>query len=176
MWPWRKTTEEQIRHDAKRIPEFADFLCPLTGVLMKDPVTAKDGFNYDRAAIERWLQSHETSPTTHEKIGKDLKSNEALKKVMLELGRHYEEERSEGFELVWPAHGNMTGQRSIEVPPRPQQPVPEPPSKRPNVQEAASTCQDMSKSFRELDRNRDLLHSVLDGWKPPRIVAVGDEA
>ena len=32
---------------------------------MVDPVTASDGFCYERSAIERWLSTRKTSPTTN---------------------------------------------------------------------------------------------------------------
>ena len=36
----------------------------LQGELMVDPVTTADGHTFERAAIERWLQAHNTSPMT----------------------------------------------------------------------------------------------------------------
>lgn len=42
----------------------AQFLCPITGELMEDPVTTADGHTFERLAIERWLQAHDTSPMT----------------------------------------------------------------------------------------------------------------
>ena len=41
-------------------------LCPITQVLMKDPVIAQDGYCYERSAIEKWFSSgHLTSPMTN---------------------------------------------------------------------------------------------------------------
>ncbi len=42
--------------------------CPITHTLMQDPVVAADGMTYERGAIERWLESHDTSPLTGEKL------------------------------------------------------------------------------------------------------------
>lgn len=42
----------------------AMFNCPLTKVLMVDPVIAADGHTYERAALRAWLQHHTTSPVT----------------------------------------------------------------------------------------------------------------
>ena len=39
-------------------------LCPITGMPMNDPVVAADGHTYERTAIERWIQDHDTSPLT----------------------------------------------------------------------------------------------------------------
>lgn len=36
------------------------FLCPLTGELLNNPVTASDGSTYERFAIEAWLKVHGT--------------------------------------------------------------------------------------------------------------------
>lgn len=64
-----------------------DLTCPITGDILKDPVrspneqyvsplfvqtvlwceqvVATDGHTYERAAIERWLADHQTSPLTN---------------------------------------------------------------------------------------------------------------
>ena len=42
--------------------EAADFRCPLTNVVMVDPVVAEDGVTYERHAIEAWLKEHSRSP------------------------------------------------------------------------------------------------------------------
>ena len=39
-------------------------MCPITFEVMGDPVSCADGHSYDRAAITRWLQDHNTSPKT----------------------------------------------------------------------------------------------------------------
>ena len=44
--------------------------CPITKQLMTDPVFTMDGQTYERAAIEAWLRTHDTSPAT----GKPLPS------------------------------------------------------------------------------------------------------
>ena len=41
-----------------------NFMCPITFEVMGDPVSCADGHSYDRAAITRWLQDHNTSPKT----------------------------------------------------------------------------------------------------------------
>ena len=40
------------------------YICPITLEIMRDPVTTADGQAYERAAIERWLLAHDTSPLT----------------------------------------------------------------------------------------------------------------
>jgi len=40
------------------------FMCPITGEIMRDPVTTADGHTFERRAIERWLLTHGSSPMT----------------------------------------------------------------------------------------------------------------
>jgi len=40
------------------------FLCPITGEVMREPVTTADGHAFERRAIERWLLTHSSSPMT----------------------------------------------------------------------------------------------------------------
>ncbi|XP_072321089.1 WD repeat, SAM and U-box domain-containing protein 1 [Eucyclogobius newberryi] len=43
-----------------------EFLCPITRELMKDPVIAADGYSYERAAIESWINTkNRSSPMTN---------------------------------------------------------------------------------------------------------------
>ena len=44
--------------------EHSEFYCPITCELMVDPVICSDGTSYERAAIETWLISNNTSPLT----------------------------------------------------------------------------------------------------------------
>eukprot|EP01105_Mastigella_eilhardi_P010645 TRINITY_DN247_c0_g2_i2.p1 TRINITY_DN247_c0_g2~~TRINITY_DN247_c0_g2_i2.p1 ORF type:complete len:610 (+),score=152.39 TRINITY_DN247_c0_g2_i2:54-1832(+) len=43
-------------------PPPSEYLCPITQLVMRDPVLAADGFLYERTAIEQWLEHHSTSP------------------------------------------------------------------------------------------------------------------
>ena len=59
------------------------FCCPISSELMVDPVTCADGHSYDRAHIERWLSSHNTSPSTNTELPhKDLVPNHALRNAI----------------------------------------------------------------------------------------------
>mmetsp|Transcript_573 Transcript_573/g.816 ORF Transcript_573/g.816 Transcript_573/m.816 type:complete len:126 (+) Transcript_573:1-378(+) len=86
--------EEQ---DDKRVSlgrqiSFADtkFLCPITKQIMQDPVICSDGFSYERAAIEEWLQTHDVSPVTKQKLStKQLFPNENLKSMIREGSGSY---------------------------------------------------------------------------------------
>ena len=58
----------------------ADFVCPITQQLMADPVIDRQGVSYERAAVEQWLQQHNTSPVTRAPLQQgDLVPNLALR-------------------------------------------------------------------------------------------------
>jgi len=42
----------------------ASMICPILHTRMVDPVCTADGHTFERSAIERWLQTHNTSPLT----------------------------------------------------------------------------------------------------------------
>lgn len=56
------------------------FVCPITHSTMVDPVQTCDGMTYERVAIERWFQTHNTSPLTGVVLAnKRLTTNFALR-------------------------------------------------------------------------------------------------
>ncbi|ORX96291.1 hypothetical protein BCR34DRAFT_619726 [Clohesyomyces aquaticus] len=59
----KKTSVPQLSQDYE-IPN--EYLCPISSELMEDPVKALDNFTYERKAIERWFETHETSPFTRQ--------------------------------------------------------------------------------------------------------------
>lgn len=50
----------------KEIPN--EFMCPITGEIMMEPVIASDGETYDRSGIEAWMRGWDTSPITTERL------------------------------------------------------------------------------------------------------------
>ena len=61
-----------------KVPE--DFQCSITCEIMTDPVITDDGESYERTAIAKWLESHDTSPNTNGKLdNKKLIPNRKLK-------------------------------------------------------------------------------------------------
>ncbi len=51
--------------EIRRVAEASGLCCPITKDLMSDPVVLiSDGYTYERAAITKWLEHNETSPTT----------------------------------------------------------------------------------------------------------------
>ncbi|GAB5356443.1 hypothetical protein AAMO2058_000290200 [Amorphochlora amoebiformis] len=54
------------------------FICPLSQLIIVDPVIAMDGYTYDRRAIAGYLRSNRNSPLTGEPIGRHLIPNHNL--------------------------------------------------------------------------------------------------
>lgn len=52
-------TDTELLSDVERC------FCPITQCLMSDPVKVSDGHSYERAAMEQWLLTHNTSPLTN---------------------------------------------------------------------------------------------------------------
>lgn len=62
------------------------FLCPITFEPMVDPVVAQDGQTYERAAIEEWLTTHDTSPLSGAVLEhRELTPNVALRQLIEEF-------------------------------------------------------------------------------------------
>ncbi len=59
-----------------------EFICPITGKIMDDPVIAQDEYTYERKKIEKWFQSSNRSPMTARCVSKGLLSNTALKRLI----------------------------------------------------------------------------------------------
>lgn len=60
------------------------FMCPITLVVMKDPVIDNEGVSYEREAITQWLsQGNTTSPATGKTLTiSDLRPNRALREAI----------------------------------------------------------------------------------------------
>ena len=132
-------------------------------MLMKEPVRAEDGFNYEQAAILRWLESSKESPQTKKVISKKLEMNVELKaaiegfKGFANAKEEISPETSEVL-LTW-------GKREVKL-------------SREDVHESGELqmCQALSKFFKELDPLQDLLRETLDGLKAPKVKVMGDES
>src|SRR5688500_6232635 len=69
------------------------FKCPITGSVMKNPVTIASGKTYEKDAIEKWLQNNDIDYVTQEKLpNKNYVRNEELKNEidLLKLCSDYE--------------------------------------------------------------------------------------
>ena len=68
--------------ESGRLPSI---VCPLTGDVMKDPVSDKEGNSYEREAILTWLERSTESPITRNSLSpNDLTENRALRNVISE--------------------------------------------------------------------------------------------
>ena len=60
-----------------------EYLCPITMMLMAEPVLLSDGFTYEKSAIENWLKEHNKSPMTNGMLESTvLTPNRQLKKLI----------------------------------------------------------------------------------------------
>ena len=58
-------------------------ICPITQEVMNDPVICADGHSYERASVEMWLLSHNTSPATNVPLAHtNLVPNHALRNLI----------------------------------------------------------------------------------------------
>ena len=58
------------------------FVCPISHEIMRNPVICCDGHSYDRVNIERWFESHGTSPQTNAHLSsKALIPNHQLRAI-----------------------------------------------------------------------------------------------
>jgi hypothetical protein len=82
---------------ARRESLARDLTCPITGEILIDPVVAADGHTYERQAIERWLQDHQTSPLTNAALtSKQLLPNLRLKAIAEEARRERDRDKKNG--------------------------------------------------------------------------------
>ena len=62
------------------------FICSITGDIMRDPVTTADGHTYERYAIAAWLANSSRSPMTNQRLErKDLVPAVALRQLIQEF-------------------------------------------------------------------------------------------
>ena len=76
-----------VRSDESLISIPNDYECPITHELMEDPVTAADGFSYERTSIEQWFKKgHRTSPKTGAQLlHTNLTPNQTLRSIIIEF-------------------------------------------------------------------------------------------
>lgn len=61
---------------------FEHLFCPITHELPVDPVFARDGIVYERAAISQWFETSSTSPKTNLPIGTDVVAAPQIKSTI----------------------------------------------------------------------------------------------
>jgi hypothetical protein len=78
--------EEQRKRYEGCMDEFAHVLtCPITMVIMREPVFADDGHTYERSAITEWVTMRGTSPVTRERMRSHFVPNMAIRKMIERL-------------------------------------------------------------------------------------------
>ena len=79
-----ETIIEQLRVESVLKQECPDsFVCPISLVVMQDPVTCSDGHSYERTVIEEWLRLSDKSPMTNETLpSRTLIPNYALRSAI----------------------------------------------------------------------------------------------
>ena len=65
-----------------------DLCCPITFVLMNDPVLCSDGFTYEREAIEEWMINNPTSPMARTPLWIVRPNEEKLQCIQLWKSQH----------------------------------------------------------------------------------------
>ena len=165
-------------------PEAADFRCPLSHVVMFDPVTAEDGITYERSAIEGWLETHDTSPMVRDgqvfrAMTKEVTPNRERKAALDCVLREFPdgsafpgdpetvEWDAEGLQVFLPDQRRLvlSSPMSVVDPPR-----------GVGVRAVADMTSDLMKMFKVLDPLRGETGAALVNLTPPKIVVIGDES
>src|SRR5688572_28596565 len=62
------------------------FISPITNEPMTDPVICNNGYSFEKTAILKWLQEHNTNPITRNPLERSqLRENRALKDAISEF-------------------------------------------------------------------------------------------
>ena len=81
--PFKGSRDGKDRASNDDEQEREEYLCPITQVLMTDPVISCDGHTYEKMAIENWLRNHNTSPMTNARLQtKQLFPNHSLRSMI----------------------------------------------------------------------------------------------
>eukprot|EP00438_Fugacium_kawagutii_P016303 Skav208506 [mRNA] locus=scaffold1658:194598:197080:+ [translate_table: standard] len=155
--------DDIFRSVARKSCEVTDFLCPITGLLMDDPVTAEDGFNYERSAIKKWFRKDfpPVSPQTGEKVGTSLQSNQHLRDIIKQFRAFVRNSTTstlgsakckKDLTLTWKPHGMCReAERKVTL------------SREDTLESPMQMCQALSKFFKEFDPIEDLLYKLIKG-------------
>jgi hypothetical protein len=87
------------------------FYCPISQQCMHDPVVLSDGHSYERKYIERWLETHRTSPVSGLQLPQGgLYTNHALRNAIEE---YFQEVFSEHRQAIWRATKSTGSSESL---------------------------------------------------------------
>merc|ERR1712078_878291 len=98
------------------LEEDPDLCCPISLMLLSDPVLASDGFIYEKASLEQILKTNATSPFTREKLTRKFLPAKERMKMALE----FRETRSKELlafasELIEAGHQHMASEAAERV-------------------------------------------------------------
>ena len=80
--------------ESAKITVPTNFYCPITGDLMEDPVTDKEGNSYEREQIMEWLKIKKNSPVTRNYLDEThLSENPALKRSIESVKEQLQEDQ-----------------------------------------------------------------------------------
>ncbi|KAL0733392.1 hypothetical protein Bca4012_009602 [Brassica carinata] len=63
-----ETANSKIKKEQSNVRAPSHYFCPILKELMEEPEIAADGFTYERKAILAWLEKHNISPVTRQKL------------------------------------------------------------------------------------------------------------
>ena len=72
-----------------------EFACPISFVIMNNPVVASDGHTYEREKIEKWMRQKKTSPLTRDDLLPYLFTNLVLKNQIDDWKKAYRKAKTE---------------------------------------------------------------------------------
>ena len=77
-----------------------ELCCPITGLIIEDPVIASDGYTYEKDAIQERITTHGTSPITDEKINEKFIANQSK---VAQIDKFYKENKICTHKEFWDA-------------------------------------------------------------------------
>jgi len=89
VWPVEGAREDTKTRgsEASTSSKLTRIMCPISVIVMKDPVKADDGFTYERTAILRWMKNKKHSPMTGLPFANtDIRPDMTMRKVIVDLG------------------------------------------------------------------------------------------
>merc|ERR1712124_152146 len=106
---WQEKLDELLEEDP-------DLCCPISLMLLSDPVLASDGFIYEKASFEQILKTNATSPFTREKLTRKILPAKERMKMAIE----FRETRSKELlafasELIEAGHQHMANEAAERV-------------------------------------------------------------
>ncbi|KAL9841258.1 putative U-box domain-containing protein 34, protein kinase RLK-Pelle-RLCK-IXb family [Arabidopsis thaliana] len=63
-----ETANSKIKKEGSNLRAPSHYFCPILREIMEEPEIAADGFTYERKAILAWLEKHNISPVTRQKL------------------------------------------------------------------------------------------------------------